>query len=152
MKTQRILLPVDGSQISHFAIREADALAAASGGDLTLMFVHAPATVHLMDDDYPEPVEMTKTLLETARNIIEKWADSLATPEANRHIVIECCGSPSQYIVDQSGNYDLIVMGTHGHTGIKHLHLGSVAERVVRGARCDVLVVKQPGDTTGCAD
>ena len=148
MKTQRILAPVDGSEVSHFALREADALATANGGDLTMMFVHTPATAHLMDSDFPEPAEMTKSFLKTARNILDKWAGSLALPEANRHIIIDCCGSPAQYIVEQSGNFDLIVMGTHGHTGVKHVHLGSVAERVVRGARCNVLVVKQPDDTS----
>lgn len=148
MKTQRILAPVDGSKISHFALREADALATATGGDLTLMFVHTPATAHLMDDDYPEPAEMTKSLLTTARTILEKWADSLAVPEPKRHIIIDCCGSPAQFIVEQSGKFDLIVMGTHGHTGLRHAHLGSVAERVVRGSHCNVLVVKQPDDTT----
>jgi len=149
MKTQRILAPVDGSEVSHFALREADALATATGGDLTLMFVHTPATAHLMDSDYPEPAEMTKSLLTTARNILEKWSDSLATPEASRHIIIDCCDdSPAQYIVDQSGKFDLIVMATHGHTGMKHFHLGSVAERVIRSAHCNVLVVKQPDDTT----
>ena len=147
MKTQRSLAPVDGSEVSHFALREADALATVSGGDLTLMFVHTPATAHLMDDDFPEPAEMTKSLLDTARNILKKWSESLAVPEANRHIIIDCCGSPAQYIIEQSGNFDLIVMGTHGHTGIKHVHLGSVAERVVRGSHCNVLVVKQPDDT-----
>lgn len=146
MKTQRILAPVDGSKLSHFALREADALATASGGDLTLMFVHAPATVHLMDDDFPEPREMTEKLLATARNILEKWADSLAVPASKRHIIIECCGSPAQYIVEQSGKYDLIVMGTRGHTGFKHFQMGSVAERVVRSANCNVLVVKQPDE------
>ena len=55
MKTQRILAPVDGSEMSHTALSEADALASQSGGELTLMFVHEPATVHLMDDEYPEP-------------------------------------------------------------------------------------------------
>jgi nucleotide-binding universal stress UspA family protein len=147
MKTQRILAPVDGSEMSYFALREADALAFQSGGELTLMFVHEPATVHLMDDDFPEPAEMTEDLLRTAKNIMEKCACSCATPEANRHIVIER-GSPAQTIVDHSGEYDLIVMSTHGHTGMKHFHLGSVAERVVRGADCDVLVVKQQSDTT----
>ncbi len=148
MKTQRILAPVDGSEVSHFALREADALATANGGDLTLMFVHSPATAHLMDDDFPEPAEMTKSLLDTARNILNKWAESLAVPAANRHIIIDCCGSAAQYIIDQSGNFDLIVMGTRGYTGIKHVHLGSVAEQVVRGAHCNVLVVKQPDVTT----
>jgi len=146
MKTQHILAPVDGSEMSHFALGEADALASRSGGELTLMFVHAPATVHLMDDDFPEPAEMTEALLATARNIIEKWARSLTTPEANLHIVIKR-GEPSQTIVEHSGKYDLIVMSTHGHTGLKHVHLGSVAEHVVRGAHCDVLVVKQPSGT-----
>ena len=146
MKTQRILAPVDGSEMSHFALGEADALASKNNGELTLMFVHAPATVHLMDDDFPEPAEMTEALLKTARKIMEKWASSLKTPEAHLNIVIER-GEPSKTIVEHSGKYDLIVMSTHGHTGLKHVHLGSVAERVVRGAHCDVLVVKQPSGT-----
>ncbi len=144
MKTQRILAPVDGSEMAHFALNEADNLASGNGGNLTLMFVHAPATVHLMDDDFPEPVEMTESLLSTARQIMTKWASTLKTPEANRKIVIER-GSPAQTIVERSCDYDLIVMATHGHTGLKHVQIGSVTERVVRGAHCNVLVVKQPG-------
>jgi len=147
MKTQRILAPVDGSELSHHALREADKLASQNGGELTLMFVHQPATVHLMDDDFPEPAETTELLAATAQKIMQRCAISCTTPEANRHIVIER-GSPAQTIIDRSGEYDLIVMSTHGHTGIKHFHLGSVAERVVRGAHCDVLVVKHPSETT----
>ena len=151
MKTKRILAPVDGSEMSHNALGEADALASQSGGELTLMFVHQPATVHLMDDEFPEPPETTEFLKSTARKIMEKCASTCITPETKRHIVIER-GSPAQTIIDQSADYDLIVMSTHGHTGIKHFHLGSVAERVVRGAHCDVLVVKQPGSTSGDID
>lgn len=147
MKTQHILAPIDGSEMSNFALMEADKLASVSGGELTLMFVHEPATVHLMDDDFPEPAEMTETLMATAKKCMEKLVATLTTPELNRHTVIER-GSPAQTIVDCSGKYDLIVMSTHGHTGLKQLHLGSVAERVVRGARCNVLVVKQSSDTT----
>ena len=146
MKTQRILAPVDGSEMSHFALQQADALASQSGGELTLMFVHEPATVHLMDDDFPEPAETTAYLAATAQKIMERCARSCTTSVAKRHIVIER-GSPAQTIVDHSGEYDLIVMSTHGHTGMKHFHLGSVAERVVRGAHCDVLVVKHQDDT-----
>jgi universal stress protein A len=146
MKTQRILSPVDGSNMSRFALMEADKLAAQGGGELTMMFVHEPATVHLMDDEFPEPEEMIKALLEKARKCMKKLAATLTIPEAKLHIVIER-GSPAQTIVDHSAEYDLIVMSTHGHTGLKHLHLGSVAERVVRGSRCDVLVVK-PEDKT----
>jgi len=146
MKTQRILAPVDGSKLCHFALDEADKMASQSGGELTLMFVHEPATVHLMDDDFPEPAETTELLAAAAKNIMEKCAGSCITPEENRRIVIER-GSPAQTIIERSGEYDLIVMSTHGHSGMKHFHLGSVAERVVRGSHCDVLVVKQPSDT-----
>lgn len=133
--------------MSYFALREADTLALQNGGELTLMFVHEPATVHLMDDNYPEPAETTKILAAAAKNIMEKCAGSCITPEENRRIVIER-GSPAQTIIEHSGEYDLIVMSTHGHTGMKHFHLGSVAERVIRAAHCSVLVVKQPSDTS----
>jgi len=147
MKTERILVPVDGSEMAHFALGKADALASKSGGKLTLMFVHAVATVHLMDGEFPEPIEITEALMARAQEIMEKWADSLTTPETDRNIVIEC-GNPAQTIVEYSAEHDLIVMSTHGHTGWNHVHLGSVAERVVRGAHCDVLIVKQPGGTS----
>jgi nucleotide-binding universal stress UspA family protein len=42
----------------------------------------------------------------------------------------------------RTGNFDLIVMGTHGRTGIRHVLMGSVAERVLRTAPCPVLTVK----------
>jgi nucleotide-binding universal stress UspA family protein len=45
-------------------------------------------------------------------------------------------------LVSQDDAFDLVVMGTHGRTGLAHLFLGSVAERVVRSARCGVLVVR----------
>jgi universal stress protein A len=53
-------------------------------------------------------------------------------------------GSPAHAIVDAAklGNYDLIVLGTHGRTGLSHMLIGSVAERVVRHAPCPVLSVR----------
>ena len=53
-------------------------------------------------------------------------------------------GSPVKAIVDASPNYDIIVMGTLGRTGLAKLMMGSVAERVVRYAHCPVLVVRSP--------
>jgi nucleotide-binding universal stress UspA family protein len=53
-------------------------------------------------------------------------------------------GSPARTIVEyaDANGFDLIVMGTHGRGGVAHLLLGSVAERVVRTARCPVLTVR----------
>lgn len=55
-------------------------------------------------------------------------------------------GSPANDIVEASKNYDLIVMGTIGRTGISKLLLGSVAEKVVRFAECPVLVIRNHPD------
>jgi nucleotide-binding universal stress UspA family protein len=58
-------------------------------------------------------------------------------------------GRPSQTIVDHAkdGGFDLIVMGTHGRTGLSHVVMGSIAERVLRKAPCPVLTVKAAGAT-----
>jgi nucleotide-binding universal stress UspA family protein len=45
----------------------------------------------------------------------------------------------------REGGFDLVVVGTHGRTGIRHMVLGSVAERVIREAHCAVLVVRRSG-------
>ena len=60
-------------------------------------------------------------------------------------------GTPTQAIVDTAGaqEVDLIIMGTHGRTGLTHVLLGSVAERVVREAPCPVLVTRKTRDMSG---
>ncbi len=57
-------------------------------------------------------------------------------------------GTPTQTIVDTAGEQrvDLIIMGTHGRTGLAHVFLGSVAEHVVRQAPCPVLVARKTAD------
>ena len=51
-------------------------------------------------------------------------------------------GEPTQQIMEAAPDYDLIVMGTHGRTGLTHLMLGSIAEKVVRRATTPVLTVR----------
>ena len=53
-------------------------------------------------------------------------------------------GTPVKVILEESQNYDVIVMGTLGRTGMSKLLMGSVAERVVRAASCPVMVVRAP--------
>jgi nucleotide-binding universal stress UspA family protein len=59
-------------------------------------------------------------------------------------------GIPFQAILDvaRDERVDMIIMGTHGRTGFKHVLLGSVAEKVVRLAPCPVLITRGPSDTT----
>src|SRR6266702_1271148 len=63
-------------------------------------------------------------------------------------------GTPTQTIVDMAGEQrvDLILMGTHGRTGLAHVFLGSVAEHVVRQGPCPVLVVRRAPDTSAPAE
>jgi nucleotide-binding universal stress UspA family protein len=53
-------------------------------------------------------------------------------------------GAPVAEIVAATQTFDLVVMATHGRSGMSHFLMGSVAERVVQGSRCSVFVVKQP--------
>jgi nucleotide-binding universal stress UspA family protein len=64
----------------------------------------------------------------------------------NAHTALETSDRPAEAIVDyaRQAGIDLIVMGTHGRSGMSQLLVGSVAERVVRTAPCPVLTVKQP--------
>lgn len=143
MKIDRVLVPTDCSKLSHSVLKVADDMVAASGGELTMIFVHQPAT-HLMDDEFPEPSGLKAALYKKANSVMQNWAKDLDTPEERRHLLVST-GSPVEEIIEHSSDYDLIVMATHGLTGLKHFRLGSVTERVVRGAECSVLVVKNAG-------
>ncbi len=140
MKTDHILVPTDCSDLSLSVLNAADALLEKSAGEMTIIFVREPV-IHLMDDEYPEPPQVKENLLRKANAVMKHWSKDLATPESRRHLIVST-GSPVDEIIKRSSDFDLIVMATHGLTGLKHFRLGSVTERVVRGAHCSVLVVK----------
>jgi universal stress protein A len=124
---QRILCPVDFSETSGKALQYAERLAAASGAEVVVL--------HAFDPGQTRPLDPTlRDRLETLRP---------ASPQVKfRHVLH--AGSAGEvicwYAEDQK--CDLIVMGTHGRTGLMHLILGSVAEHVLRHARCPVQVVR----------
>jgi nucleotide-binding universal stress UspA family protein len=134
-----ILVATDFGPASDAALKYGRALAKQFGARLHLLhvaennFLRARATdPHLMR------TEITRRLDEqlTAEDRAERGARS----------ILETSDDPAGTIVDHaaSGDFDLIVMGTHGRTGLSHLLVGSVAERVVRTARCPVLTVRHP--------
>jgi universal stress protein A len=131
---QRILCPVDFSPISSNALAYAERLASSMGAKLVLL--HAfdmPATATYADVQNPANP--------TVRQLLDDLPLSL--PETMAARVLHA-GPPGQVIcwLAQDRGCDLIVMGTHGRTGLTHLLLGSVAEYVVRHARCPVLTVR----------
>ena len=74
---------------------------------------------------------------------LSKWCEELSTAQV-RLTPRTRGGRPAHAIVDVSDDFDLIVMASHGGGGAKHFLLGSTTDRVVRGARCDVWVVRVP--------
>ena len=79
------------------------------------------------------------------RTLEEKYAVQVREAGVECNTVIES-GKPSQVIVEvaRANQVDMIIMGTHGHSGIPHMMLGSVADKVLRLAPCPVLVVRPP--------
>jgi len=144
MRFDRILCPVDFSPRSRHALAVADAMAARDGGSLTLLFAHNKAPMPVIGFDYVEDAQVEDRLLDAAQRELKAWAEGLQTPAARVHTVV-AIGEAIGAINEASREHDLVVMSTHGRTGISRYMLGSVAERVSRGAECSVLIVKGEG-------
>jgi nucleotide-binding universal stress UspA family protein len=143
----RILVPTDFSKSSSNALTYGVAFADKFGAELHLLHVvqdlalFVPEAVMLTPPMVP-PVEQ---FVSAARAALERAVQELTAPKVS--IVPEVAeGTPFEEIVRfaRERDIDLIVMGTHGHTGLAHLFMGSVAEKVVRRAPCPVLTVRHP--------
>jgi nucleotide-binding universal stress UspA family protein len=146
---QNILVPVDFSDCSRRAAEYAISLAKDVGATVTLEHVYSlPFTAY--PEGFARPPETLTRLGEQARESLERWKDGLKEPGVIKRTICEV-GAPAQTIVDRAAtdHFDLVVMGTHGRTGLTHLLVGSVAERVVRLAPCPVLTVR--GEATPSA-
>jgi nucleotide-binding universal stress UspA family protein len=135
---RKILYPTDFSSYSNQAYFHAISLAEKHGANLTIVYVYNPEAPAQAGEpgDHPARRAYWRGQLESVR--------PLNTTIEVRHLVLE--GDPATEIVRhvQQTGIDLVVMGTHGRTGLERLLLGSVAEKVLRDAPCSVLVVKLP--------
>ena len=146
---QHLLVPLDFSLYAEQALQHAIALAQPLRVPLTLLHVIPLHPLAIRDVLAP--------LLEASLRAVETEAHQrMHTARARVHQVGLRCdtlivhGIPFQTIVDTAGDrdVDLIVMGTHGRTGLSHVLLGSVAEKVVRLAPCPVLVTRGTTEAT----
>jgi len=136
-----ILVPIDFSPPSARALKYAAALATQFGAKLTLVNVVQP--VATPDFAYnPLMMEIGKVVAQ-AKRALERVPVAQGVDASLIEKVLVRNGTPFYEIADaaESLNTDLIIISTHGYTGLKHVLLGSTAERVVRRARCPVLVV-----------
>lgn len=139
LKVTNILVPIDFSTTSHQALEYAVPIASQFEAKITL--VHAVETFSLAPGMTYVPVDGRLLTAPIERNL-QRLARRTIEPELLRDLLVRA-GTPFEVItnVARELEIDLIVMTTHGYTGVQHLFQGSVTERVVREAPCPVLVV-----------
>lgn len=135
----RILLPTDGSEASDRAVEQAVGLARETGAELHVLYVveDIPQAPELMDDEVEAQL----------REIGEEAIDAIrASADAAGVEVVAALreGVPHETILEYAddADVDVVVMGTHGRSGLDRYLLGSVTERIVRTAEVPVLTVR----------
>ena len=144
---RRILVPTDFSPTSDAALEYARILAAKFGSSVQILHVidDPTAASEFVPDGFAPSTDGIRTaLLDQAHTRLERVMNLVDRSRHHAHAEA-VLGLPAQSIIDYATatGTGLIVMGTHGRTGLAHLLMGSVAEQVVRTAPCPVLTVRQ---------
>jgi nucleotide-binding universal stress UspA family protein len=147
IKFERILALTDGSQNSRSAFRYAITICKKFGASLEILLVieDMPAYVSLEIDS-----EFLVRIQDTMRREMEDCISYCRKSGVETKGVIRH-GVPYEEIEDyaKENNIDLIVMATHGHSGLSHILLGSVAEKIIRHAPCPVLTTRIDDQSRG---
>jgi len=138
---KKILVPIDGSEISYSAAKHAAGMAKAFGSEITLMYViDANALYEMEEGKIVSPAKAKRKgtkILESAKEKIKEHKLKTKFRVAR--------GSPWNQIVTEAGKgaYDVIIMGACGKTAIERILLGSTSESVVRKAPCTVTIIRE---------
>lgn len=146
----KILVPTDLSESAAPVLAEAQLFASRFSATIDLLHVWSPPALATPESVITGVGMTEQPLLEWLRSnageLLSKFEHDARS--AGVRIGQSFCdlGDPATAIIDRatSGGYDLLVLGTQGRTGLSHLLLGSVAEKVVRRAPCPVLTVRVP--------
>jgi nucleotide-binding universal stress UspA family protein len=143
----RILVPTDFGKSSENALTYGLAFAQKFGAEVWLLHVVQDLALFIPEAVFvtPPPAPPVEQFIAAARTALERVVTKLTVEGITVHSEVGV-GPPYDEIVRfaKEKDIDLIVMGTHGHTGLAHVLLGSVAEKVVRRAPCPVLTVRHP--------
>jgi universal stress protein A len=138
-----VLCPVDFSELSDTAFREACVVARTAGARLVLVHVNQGYLPVLPEAPVLPADLIQRDVAERTRQLTARAVE--ARERGVKVVEVESVqGVPWDRIVHAARTWraDLIVMGTHGRTGLRHVLIGSVAEKVTRHAPCSVLVVR----------
>ena len=146
-----ILVPIDFSVHSRNALKYAIPLAEEFHAQLHLVYVVEPTI-------YPADLGFGQVVLpgvedELRQKAAEELQELIATEIGDTIVATACVrtGSPHQEILDEAlvRNVDLIVLASHGHSGVEQILFGSTADRIVHHAECPVLTVRPMGGKEG---
>lgn len=143
MQIKRILCAIDFSDASREALNFSVELGRQFSATVTLFHVYQLPGYTLPEGVVlPGPDTLSK-MFERIDTVLGEWR-SEAEGRGVTADMVSVQGSPWTEIVERAktGDYHMIVVGSHGHTGLRHMLLGSTAERVVRHAPCPVLTVR----------
>ena len=141
---KKILVGTDFSEPSMAARRTAMELTRRLGAELLIVHVEEPLPAYAFSEgglpDLPRLQEEVRGWAERELDRLGKEARDAGVPVRTAVLI----GTPASTIVEtvRAEGVDLVVVGTHGRTGLAHVLIGSVAERIVRQAPCPVLSVK----------
>ena len=148
MLVNKILVPIDFSDSSDAALKYATLLARDAQASVLLLHVQEPPPAYGGAEMFFDTGEA-----DTSEAIERLEGVKLSDPQiaCQRRVL---SGPPATLILElaKAEHIDLIVMGTHGRTGLLRLVMGSVAEEVVRKATCPVLTIKQPQPATAATE
>jgi len=148
LSVRKILVPVDLSPASLRVLEQAQDFAVTFSATIDLLHVWTPPAMLAPEALITGVGATAQPFLEWLGNSAREHLSQLEG-QAHAHGIAlagSFCelGDPASTIIDRaaSGGYDLLVLGTHGRTGLSHALMGSVAEKVVRRAPCAVLTVR----------
>lgn len=133
-----ILLPIDGSATAHAAARFAADIACAEGDVVLVLGVAENATLGVM----PDPA-VTAALHDYLARVVDEEAAAIRASGATTEVLVIDADSIHEAILEvaRTRGADVIVMGTHGRTGLARAIIGSVADRVLRHSTVPVVLV-----------
>lgn len=142
----KVLVPLDGSRAAEAALEQATYLASRTGGNLLLVQV---LSNYMVTDNPPLTPDFREQLDLRDRGEARKYLGGVELRVQGQGLLCQSevieSGNPAEGILDcaESRSVDLIVLTSHGRSGLSRFLLGSVAERVLRHAVCPVLVVRR---------
>ncbi len=147
MPWKKVLCPVDFSDPARAAMNAAAELCAHFDAELVLFHAYQLPGYTLPEGSVVASPKMLQDLADQADTHLAEWRGAAGRMGAPRVTTAKSIGDPALEVVRlaREGGFDLVVVGTHGRTGLRHALLGSVAERVVRRAGCPVLTIHPEG-------